>query len=126
MAWQMGVNANLPKDIAVRWAVEVDEEFHARFSATARRYRYVIFNHALRPAILGKGVSHYHGELDVEKMHEAAQFLLGENDFTSFRAAYCQSLSPFRNMMHINVTRHNHYVVVDIKPMPSCTIWCET
>ncbi|GAM61556.1 tRNA pseudouridine synthase A [Vibrio ishigakensis] len=115
MAWQMGVNANLPKDIAVRWAVEVDEEFHARFSATARRYRYVIFNHALRPAILGKGVSHYHGELDVEKMHEAAQFLLGENDFTSFRAAHCQSLSPFRNMMHINVTRHNHYVVVDIK-----------
>lgn len=126
VAWQMGVNANLPKDIAVRWAVEVDEEFHARFSATARRYRYVIFNHALRPAILGKGVSHYHGELDVEKMHEAAQFLLGENDFTSFRAAYCQSLSPFRNMMHINVTRHNHYVVVDIKANASCTIWCET
>lgn len=115
VAWQMGVNANLPNDIAVRWAVEVDEEFHARFSATARRYRYVIYNHALRPAILGKGVSHYHGDLDAEKMHQAAQFLLGENDFTSFRAAHCQSLSPCRNMMHINVTRHNHYVVVDIK-----------
>ncbi|WP_261815556.1 tRNA pseudouridine(38-40) synthase TruA [Vibrio gallicus] len=115
IAWQMGANANLPKDIAVRWAKEVNEEFHARFSATARRYRYVIYNHSLRPAILGKGVSHYHGELDVEKMHQAAQFLLGENDFSSFRAAHCQSLSPCRNMMHIDVTRHNDYIVVDIK-----------
>ncbi|MEZ9912178.1 tRNA pseudouridine(38-40) synthase TruA [Vibrio breoganii] len=115
LAWQMGVNANMPGDIAVRWATEVSEDFHARFSATARRYRYVIYNHALRPAILAKGVSHYHGDLDVEKMHQAAQFLLGENDFTSFRAAHCQSHSPFRNMMHINVTRHNHYIVVDIK-----------
>ncbi|MFA0066913.1 tRNA pseudouridine(38-40) synthase TruA [Vibrio breoganii] len=115
LAWQMGVNANMPGDIAVRWATEVSEDFHARFSATARRYRYVIYNHALRPAILAKGVSHYHGDLDVDKMHQAAQFLLGENDFTSFRAAHCQSHSPFRNMMHINVTRHNHYVVVDIK-----------
>jgi tRNA pseudouridine38-40 synthase len=93
----------------------VTDEFHARFSATARRYRYIIYNHSLRPAILANGVSHYHGDLDVEKMHQAAQFLLGENDFSSFRAAHCQSNSPFRNMIHINVTRHNHYVVVDIK-----------
>ncbi|UXI02894.1 tRNA pseudouridine(38-40) synthase TruA [Photobacterium sp. TY1-4] len=115
VAWTMGANANLPKDIAVRWAVEVNEDFHARFSATARRYRYIIYNHALRPAILGAGVSHYHGELDVEKMHEAGQYLLGENDFTSFRAVYCQSLSPWRNLMHLNVSRQGHYVVIDIK-----------
>ncbi|EHU4916751.1 tRNA pseudouridine(38-40) synthase TruA [Vibrio vulnificus] len=115
VAWTMGANANLPKDIAVRWAKEVPDEFHARFSATARRYRYIIFNHALRPGILGSGVSHYHGDLDEKKMHEAGQYLLGENDFTSFRAVQCQSLSPFRNMMHLNVTRHGHYVVIDIK-----------
>ncbi|MDC5703610.1 tRNA pseudouridine(38-40) synthase TruA [Vibrio europaeus] len=115
VAWTMGANANLPDDIAVRWAKEVPDEFHARFSATARRYRYIIFNSALRPGILSSGVSHYHGELDENKMHQAAQYLLGENDFTSFRATHCQSRSPWRNMMHINVTRHNQYVVIDIK-----------
>ncbi|WGV99519.1 tRNA pseudouridine(38-40) synthase TruA [Vibrio sp. YMD68] len=114
-AWTMGVNANLPKDIAVRWAHVVDEEFHARFTATARRYRYVIYNHALRPGILASGLSHYHGELDANKMHLAGQYLIGENDFTSFRAIHCQSRSPWRNIMHLNVTRHGHYVVIDIK-----------
>ncbi|MGF1695920.1 tRNA pseudouridine(38-40) synthase TruA [Vibrio kyushuensis] len=114
-AWTMGVNANLPKDIAVRWAHVVDEEFHARFTATARRYRYVIYNHSLRPGILASGVSHYHGDLDVEKMHQAGQYLIGENDFTSFRAIHCQSRSPWRNIMHLNVTRLGHYVVIDIK-----------
>ncbi len=115
VAWTMGANANMPDDIAVRWAKEVPDDFHARFSATARRYRYIIYNHALRPGILSSGVSHYHGVLDEKKMHEAGQFLLGENDFSSFRAAHCQSLSPFRNMMHLNVTRHGDYVVIDIK-----------
>ncbi|MGF1689032.1 tRNA pseudouridine(38-40) synthase TruA [Photobacterium japonica] len=115
VAWTMGANANLPKDIAVRWATEVSEDFHARFSATARRYRYIIYNHALRPAILGNGVSHYHGDLDEKAMHEAAQYLLGEQDFTSFRAAHCQSLSPWRNMMHVNVSRQGNFVIIDIK-----------
>ncbi|PWI35068.1 tRNA pseudouridine(38-40) synthase TruA [Vibrio albus] len=115
VAWTMGVNANLPKDIAVRWAKEVPEAFHARFSATARRYRYIIFNHAYRPGILSSGVSHYHNELDADRMHQAGQYLLGENDFTSFRAVHCQSRSPWRNIMHLNVTRHGHYVVIDIK-----------
>ncbi|MEZ8822797.1 tRNA pseudouridine(38-40) synthase TruA [Vibrio amylolyticus] len=114
-AWSMGANAHLPRDISVRWAHIVDDEFHARFTATARRYRYVIFNHALRPAILASGVSHYHGDLDVEKMHEAGQYLIGEKDFTSFRATHCQSRSPWRNIMHLDVTRHGHYVVIDIK-----------
>ncbi len=115
VAWTMGVNANMPADIAVRWACEVDDEFHARFSATARRYRYIIYNSPLRPGILANGVSHYHGELNVERMHQAGQYLLGENDFTSFRAVHCQSRSPWRNVMHLNVSRHGDYVVVDIK-----------
>lgn len=115
VAWTMGANANLPKNIAVRWAKEVPDEFHARFSATARRYRYVIYNHMYRPGILSSGVSHYHGELDVERMQRGGQFLLGENDFTSFRAAHCQSRSPWRNIMHLDVTRHERYVVIDIK-----------
>lgn len=114
-AWTMGVNTNLPGDIAVRWVKDVPAGFHARFSATARRYRYVIYNHRLRPAVLQQGVTHFHLPLDAEKMHRAAQSLLGENDFTSFRAVQCQSRTPWRNMMHITVNRYGAYIVVDIK-----------
>ncbi|OAE09318.1 tRNA pseudouridine(38-40) synthase TruA [Pantoea sp. OXWO6B1] len=114
-AWTLGVNANLPDDIAVRWVKAVPDDFHARFSATARRYRYLIYNQRLRPAILGNGVTHFYYPLDVEKMQRAGQCLLGENDFTSFRAVQCQSRTPWRNVMHLNVTRQGPYVIVDIK-----------
>ena len=114
-AWTLGMNANLPKDIAVRWAKPMSDDFHARFSATARRYRYIIYNHNMRPAILHSGVSHYVGELDADKMHAAGQCLLGEHDFTSFRALQCQSHSPTRTILHLNVQRYGHYVVLDIK-----------
>lgn len=114
-AWTLGVNSQLPGDIAVRWAHPVDDTFHARFSATARRYRYIIFNDPLRPAILAQGVSHYYHPLDAEKMHAAGQCLLGEHDFTSFRAAQCQSKSPFRNIMALRVSKMGKYVVLDIK-----------
>ncbi len=114
-AWTLGVNAQLPDDIAVRWAKVVPDDFHARFTATARRYRYVIFNEPLRPAILSKGVSHYYHPLDAEKMHEAGQCLLGERDFTSFRAAQCQSNTPFRNVMALSVHRAGSYIILDIQ-----------
>jgi len=114
-AWTLGVNANLPEDIAVRWVKAVPDEFHARFSATARRYRYLIYNQRLRPAILGRGVTHFYHPLDAGKMHRAGQCLLGENDFTSFRAVQCQSRTPWRNLMHLNVTRQGAFVIVDIK-----------
>lgn len=114
-AWTLGMNANLPRDVAVRWAVEVNDDFHARFSATARRYRYIIYNSPYRGAILNQGVSHYHHPLDAERMHIAGQALLGEQDFSSFRAVQCQSRTPFRNVHHLTVTRYGDYVVVDIK-----------
>ena len=114
-AWTMGVNSHLPSDIAVRWIKTVDDDFHARFSATARRYRYIIFNHRYRPAVLAQGVTHCYLPLDAEKMEHAAQCLLGENDFTSFRAIQCQSRTPWRNVKHVKVTRHGAYIVVDIK-----------
>ncbi|AZL84415.1 tRNA pseudouridine(38-40) synthase TruA [Aliivibrio salmonicida] len=113
--WMVGVNANLPKNIAVRWVKEVNEDFHARFTATARRYRYIIFNNRQRPAIFSHGVSHYHETLDADLMHEAGQYLLGENDFTSFRAVRCQSRTPWRNLIHLKVTRHGDFIVIDIK-----------
>ncbi|CAJ0995089.1 tRNA pseudouridine synthase A [Sodalis praecaptivus] len=114
-AWTLGVNANLPADIAVRWVAPVADDFHARFSATARRYRYIIYNHRLRPALLGRGLTHYYHPLDALSMARAGQCLLGENDFTSFRALQCQSRTPWRNLHHLYVTRQGQYVVVDIK-----------
>ncbi len=114
-AWTLGLNSNLPDDIAVRWAMPVRDDFHARFSATARRYRYIIVNQPYRPGLLRHGVTHYHRPLDEKAMHRAAQALLGEQDFTSFRAIQCQSNTPFRHVMKVSVGRFNHYVVVDIQ-----------
>lgn len=114
-AWTFGTNVHLPPDIAVTWASEVAEDFHARFSALSRRYRYIIYNHIQRPAILANGITHYHQPLDAELMHQAGQFLLGENDFSSFRAAQCQSKSPSRNVHHLQVSRKGHYIIVDIQ-----------
>ncbi|WAJ69198.1 tRNA pseudouridine(38-40) synthase TruA [Catenovulum adriaticum] len=113
-ALTLGVNANLPKDIAVKWAQIVDDSFDARYSATARRYRYVIYNNPLKSAILPQGITHCYHDLDATKMHQAAQALVGEKDFTSFRAAHCQSNTPFRNIHQVSVTRIGEYIVIDI------------
>jgi tRNA pseudouridine38-40 synthase len=110
----MGVNANLPSSVAVKWCVHVSDDFNARFSATGRRYRYVIYNHKMRPAILEQGITHIHRPLNEQLMHEAAQALLGEQDFSAFRAALCQSKTPFRNVTNVTVSRHGAFVVVDI------------
>ncbi len=114
-AWTFGLNANLPADIAVRWAKVVSEDFHARFSATARRYRYLIYNHPLRSALFPTGVTHHHVALDHRLMHQAGQYLLGEHDFSSFRAAQCQSNTPWRNIHHLHVFRQANYIIVDIQ-----------
>ena len=101
-SWVFGANSNLPADISVLWAQAVSHDFHARFSAHARTYRYLIYNHPIRPGILRHAVGWYHKHLDETLMHQAAQSLLGEHDFTSFRGAGCQSKSPFRNMQKIH------------------------
>ncbi|GAB5381614.1 MAG: tRNA pseudouridine(38-40) synthase TruA [Aliiglaciecola sp.] len=113
--WTLGVNANLPDDIAVKWVKNMSSDFHARFSATARRYRYIIFNNPFRPAIMNKGVTHVYAQLDHEKMHEAAQCLVGEHDFSAFRASLCQSKSPIRRLKHIDVTRKGEYIMIDVQ-----------
>ncbi len=115
VAWTLGVNTNLPNDIAVSWVHHVNEDFHARFSATARRYRYLIYNKPLRSAILSHGLSFCHYPLNEKLMHEAAQYLVGQHDFTSFRTVHCQSHSPVRTLMHCNVERVGDYLVLDVK-----------
>lgn len=114
-SWVMGINTALPDDIAVHWAGNGVGDFHARFSATYRRYRYVIYNHAVRPGIQRGQVSWTFRPLDAERMHRAAQALVGEHDFSSFRAAGCQSRTPIRFLERINVTRHRDFVVIDVQ-----------
>ncbi|MEO5702965.1 MAG: tRNA pseudouridine(38-40) synthase TruA [Gammaproteobacteria bacterium] len=113
-SWIFGANANLPKEISITWAQEVGEDFHARFSATARHYRYVIFNRAVRPALLHTRVSWDYRPLDVERMAASAQHLLGTHDFSSFRAVSCQAKNPVREIRRLTVTRQAELIVIDI------------
>jgi tRNA pseudouridine38-40 synthase len=114
-AWIMGGNANLPSDVRLHWAVPVPGDFHARFSATARRYRYVIANGPVRPALLSGQVCWQRRPLNASLMHLESQCLLGEQDFSCFRAAACQSTSPMRNVHSASVFRCGELVIVDIK-----------
>ena len=114
-AWTHGGNMNLPDDIAVQWAHEVDEKFHARFSASARQYRYVIYNHPMRPALMDKEVSWNYRALDVALMQEAANYLVGTHDFSSFRAAACQANTPVRTVHHLKVIKAGDYIVLDVR-----------
>ncbi len=113
-SWVYGANANLPKDISVLWAVPVDDNFHARFSALARHYRYIIINRPIRSALLGKRVTWYYKHLEVELMQAASKYLLGTHDFSSYRAVACQAKSPVRTISNLNVSRHTERVIIDI------------
>ena len=97
-AWVRGVNTFLPESVAVLWARTVDAEFHARFSALARTYRYRLINRPVRPALAARYAGWYHAPLDVEAMRAAARALIGEHDFSAFRAAECQAKTPVRTL----------------------------
>ncbi len=114
-AWVMGGNANLPADISVTWAQVMPADFHARFKAFARRYRYVIYNDPIRPAHLAEEVTWNHRPLDVALMREAAKFLVGTHDFTSFRAVQCQAKSPTKTVHHLEVIEHGRFIVIDVR-----------
>ncbi|MFV3333618.1 tRNA pseudouridine(38-40) synthase TruA [Pseudomonas sp. NY15437] len=114
-AWIMGSNANLPGDISVTWAKVMPAHFHARFSAMARRYRYVIYNDPIRPAHQAEEVTWNHRPLDVSRMREAARALVGTHDFTSFRAVQCQAKSPVKTVHHLEVIEHGRFIVLDIR-----------
>jgi tRNA pseudouridine38-40 synthase len=112
--WMLGGNSYLPNDVRIIWVKEAIDDFHARYSAIARFYRYIILNRAARSALLPRQVTWCYPLLDAEKMHEAGQHLIGEHDFSSFRAQGCQSKSPFRVLHFIDVYRDGDKVVIDI------------
>ncbi|MCZ8294310.1 MAG: tRNA pseudouridine(38-40) synthase TruA [Hylemonella sp.] len=108
-AWVRGTNSFLPRDIAVQWAQIVPETFHCRASATSRRYAYLLLESPVRPSVDAHRVGWVFQPLDLERMQEAARHLLGEHDFTSFRASACQALSPVKNMLRIEISRRGAY-----------------
>jgi tRNA pseudouridine38-40 synthase len=112
--WLRGTNANLPEDVSVQWLTGMDDAFHARFSATQRHYRYIIYNHPSRPALLRNHVCWQRNELDAEIMARAGQYLLGEHDFTSFRAAACQARSPVRTIHSLEIRRNGRFIYIDV------------
>ncbi|MFY0640523.1 MAG: tRNA pseudouridine(38-40) synthase TruA [Bermanella sp.] len=112
--WKMGINTKLPDGICVNWVQPINSDFHARFSAVARRYRYFIMNKPVKPGLMHDQVTWWRKPLDAEKMHEAAQALLGEHDFTSFRARDCQANHPRRTMKDISVKRMGDWVMLEV------------
>ena len=112
-AWVRGTNASAPAALAVLWAREVNPDFHARYSAVSRSYRYVLLNRAVRPALAAGRIGWFHLPLEIGPMREAAGLLVGEHDFSAFRSSECQARSPVRNLHRIDIERQGDYVFFD-------------
>ena len=113
--WVLGANSRLPESVAIRWAQPVAEDFSARYSARARCYRYRILDRNIRPALLRRYVAWERLPLDANAMHRAAQGLIGEHDFSAFRAVQCQANHAVRDMQQIDVRREGEEIVIDVR-----------
>ena len=112
--WVMGANANLPASVRLHWVEQMPAQFHARFSATSRTYRYLILNRPVKPAVMHSGLSWCRYPLSVQPMAEAAQALIGEQDFSAFRGAGCQSNTPMRNVQSVEVFQQGDIIAIEI------------
>jgi tRNA pseudouridine38-40 synthase len=113
--WVLGTTSRLPASVCVRWCVPVAADFHARFSARARRYRYRILNRSVRPALQRQYLSWERRPLDADAMHRAAQALLGEHDFSAFRTVHCQAPHARRDLQHISLRRDGDIVEMEVQ-----------
>jgi tRNA pseudouridine38-40 synthase len=113
-AWLLGTNTRLPRDISLRWAQPVPEEFHARFSALSRSYRYLMLNRVTRSALAHGRALVVHHPLDVAAMRAGAQWLIGEHDFSAFRSSECQAQSPVRQLRSLSIERSGDWFVIDV------------
>jgi len=113
--WVLGTSSNLPTSVAVLWAQPVPDDFHARFSARSRRYRYTILNRGIRPALDARYVTWERLPLDAARMHAAAQALIGEHDFSAFRAVSCQAKHARRLIKTLQIRREDAHVIVEIE-----------
>ncbi|MGD8379611.1 MAG: tRNA pseudouridine(38-40) synthase TruA [Gammaproteobacteria bacterium] len=114
-SWTLGCNAHLPDDVSIHWARHVSDDFHARFSALSRTYRYVILNRATRSALWHGRAWWVHRPLTVERMQEGARCLVGEHDFSSYRAVACQAHSPVRIVRRLDVWRTHDLIFIEIQ-----------
>jgi len=114
-AWILGTNTYLPNAISIEWAQEMPGEFHARHKAIQRRYTYIICNTRIRSGLLPQQFTWVHPLLDENKMAEGAKFLIGEHDFTSFRAVGCQAKTPIRTLTKLTVMRENTFIILSLE-----------
>jgi len=114
-AWVRGTNAHLPAWVRILWATEVAADFHARFSARARSYQYVLHNHTVAPASQHGRVGWYHRPLDIALMQQAMPCLIGEHDFSAFRASECQASTPIRTMHRADLKQQGRYIIFSFK-----------
>ncbi len=114
-AWVRGVNALLPDSVAVLWSAQVADEFHARYSARSRTYRYVLLNRPVRPALEARHAGWFHSPLDVEAMRSGARHFVGEHDFSAFRSSECQAKSPVRTVHSLEVARQGDRILFAIR-----------
>lgn len=114
-AWVMGTRPHLPDSVSVKWAKDVAPNFHARFSALNRTYRYLISDAKTSSALLHDQITWSSRPLDVEKMREGAAHLVGKHDFTSFRATQCQAKSPIRQIHYMHIIRRGDLVVIEVQ-----------
>lgn len=114
-AWLMGVNSYLPKDIRIQWAKQVSFDFHARFSALNRHYRYLIYNNTRESALWHKKALWFPWNLDISAMKNACKYLIGEHDFSSFRASSCQSNTTQRFVYMATIKQEDNFIIIDIK-----------
>ena len=114
-AWVRGVNSHLPAGVSVLWAREVGADFHARFAAIQRGYRYVLLNHPVRPGLDQGRIGWHHRPLDADAMNRAAAHLIGQHDFSAFRAAECQARSPVKELRVASIERRGDYLLCDFR-----------
>lgn len=114
-AWVRGTNSELPPEIRVKWAQVVDDSFHARFSAVARTYHYLIYNNPVCSAVMSTTTTHHYRALNYEIMAQAAKDLVGKHDFSAFRASECQAKSPVREVEYLHIRQKGDLIVIDIK-----------
>lgn len=114
-SWLRGINSNLPRTISIPWIKQVDDEFHARFSAISREYRYIYYLRRISPAILKSYLTWEYRNLDLFRMRKAARYLLGQHDFTGYRSVACQAKSPVRTIEYLKIEQQREFVYFDIK-----------
>lgn len=114
-SWVMGANTNLPREIGIRWAQPVADDFHARYRAFNRCYRYVIFNSRVRPALFSHQVSWCYRPLDIDAMRQAAASLLGTHDFSAFRGVQCQAKTPVKTLERLDLRRQGRLIILEAR-----------